>query len=94
MSPTRKDSTERPKPVKALEPSSESQVDIAGRVQEDLIEVNERGKDKERRRPVDHKATQFDGSPNPEPDKSPYWFKPHDDTPAILPKRRGPKNPD
>lgn len=94
MSPTRKGNTEGSNQAKAPEPSSESQVDIAGRVQEDLKEVNERGKGKERRRPVDHKATQFDGSPNPEPDKSPYLFKPHDDTPAILPKRLGPKNPD
>jgi len=41
-----------------------------------------------------HKATQFDGNPQPgQADVSPTGLKPRDDTPATLKKREGPRNP-
>ena len=41
-----------------------------------------------------HKATQFDGDPQPgQADVSPTGLKPRDDTPATLEKREGPRNP-
>ena len=43
---------------------------------------------------AEHKATQFDGNPQPgKADTSPTGLKPRDDTPAKLQKREGPRNP-
>jgi len=38
------------------------------------------------------KATQFDGNPNPRGDDETGVLKPHDDTPAVLRKRSGPRD--
>jgi hypothetical protein len=69
----------------APEPSRESQEDIAARVQRDIASANENRKDRE---PIasTHKATQFDGSPNPEGADEDLTH-PKDDTPAVLPKK-------
>jgi hypothetical protein len=41
---------------------------------------------------TDHKATQFDGNPNPQSSESePSTLGPKDDTPAFLEKKSGPK---
>lgn len=76
----------------APEPSSEDQVDISTRVQEGLKKANQRRPSGERTLPTGHKATQFDGSPNPRADEDDDMLKPADDTPAVLPRRSGPKN--
>ena len=50
--------------------------------------------DKPKGREAAHKATQFDGSPQPDKaETSPTGLKPRDDTPAKLQKREGPRNP-
>lgn len=74
------------------EPSTTSQVDIAGDVQQGISEANARNDDAPSK-PTRTKATEFDGSPKPEPGDD-NVFKPTDDTPAILPKRSGPKDGD
>ncbi|MCZ8392085.1 hypothetical protein [Achromobacter xylosoxidans] len=75
------------------DPSREDQVDISARVQEGLKKANQRRASGERPSTTGHKATQFDGSPNPRPDADDNTLKPADDTPAVLPRRSGPKNP-
>lgn len=78
MSTTRPNtSTSAPNP-QPPEPRSGNQVDIATRESSSA--------------PVRPKATQFDGSPQPQPAKD-GTFGPADDTPAALDKRSGPKNP-
>ncbi len=86
------DPQQQPSP-KAPEPSSESQVDIALRVQKDLKQSKDRREQESQAEPAGRKATQFDGSPNPHGDEDSGVFKPADDTPAVLEKRSGPKNP-
>lgn len=76
----------------ALDPSREDQVDISTRVQEGLKKANQRRASGERTSTTAHKATQFDGSPNPRADEDDI-LKPADDTPAVMPRRTGPKNP-
>lgn len=76
------------------EPGSESQVDIASRVQDGLKKSNEQREPEKRASPTGHKATEFDGSPNPRADEDSGVFKPADETPAVMPKRSGPKNPE
>jgi len=64
------------------------------------------GSDADRRRPPgarreaqetlpdspEFKATQFDGNPSPQADDPGGTFHPPDDTPTVLPRRRGPRN--
>jgi hypothetical protein len=69
----------------APEPSREGQEDIAARVQGGLASANENRKEREPA-PATDKATQFDGSPNPE-GAADDLTHPKDDTPAILPKK-------
>lgn len=40
---------------------------------------------------VEHRATRFDGNPNPTADDGEGLFKPRDDTPILMEKRRGPR---
>lgn len=40
---------------------------------------------------VEHRATRFDGNPNPTADEAGGMFKPRDDTPILMEKRRGPR---
>jgi len=80
------------------EGSTESQPDIGHRTQSGLADANrsddaQAGSDA--RPPLDDssgKSTQFDGNPNPQGDDKPGLLKPHDDTPAILKKKSGPRN--
>ncbi|MVW71676.1 hypothetical protein [Bordetella sp. 15P40C-2] len=87
-------STSRPDPSPIMpatpEPSTKSQVDIAADVQKGLGDSNKHNDDAPSK-PTRSKATEFDGSPKPEPGDD-NVFKPTDDTPSILPKRSGPKN--
>lgn len=71
------------------EPSTEDQVDIADRVQQGIGKAN----DRERGGDVASggKSGAFDGNPAPERDTEGGVFKPADDTPAVLPKKSGPK---
>ena len=92
MSPSRNQNATPSKSSTQPEPSSESQTDIAVRVQKDLKEASGEHEDTSPSSPVRHKATQFDGAPNPRGDKESGVFKPADDTPAVLPKRSGPKS--
>jgi len=69
------------------DPSAESQEDIAARVQAGVASANEERK--ENAPPAEHRATQFDGSPNPEGADDDI-IHPRDDTPYILPTKEGP----
>jgi hypothetical protein len=69
------------------EPSREDQGDIATRVQEGLAQSNKEGR--EHASPSPHKATEFDGSPNPESLEDNGMRHPQDDTPNILEKKDG-----
>lgn len=85
---SRNHSTSAPNP-QPPEPSTDNQVDIANRVQKGIQDANDSGD----RSSVDSdkpKATQFDGSPRSQPAED-GTFGPADDTPAVLPKRSGPK---
>ncbi|WP_116521813.1 hypothetical protein [Achromobacter insuavis] len=92
MNSSRKSDPNTPDRPAAPEPSKEDQVDVASRVQEGLKEANKGSRTDSRTPPTGHKATQFDGSPNPRADEDTEVLKPADDTPAVMPKRRGPKN--
>ena len=75
----------------APEPSTDDQVDIADRVQKGIGKANDRDSPQE---PSDAgRSPAMDGNPAPEPDDDGGVFKPADDTPAVLDKRSGPKNP-
>lgn len=83
------------KPVQpAPEPRDEDQVDIAFDVQRGLEKANNKSESDRQTPPDGHKATEFDGSPNPRADEGARVFKPADDTPAVMPTRQGPKNPE
>lgn len=82
------------RPPAKPEPGGDSQVDIASRVQGGLKKSNEQREPEKRTSPTGHKATEFDGSPNPRADEGAGVFKPADETPAVMPKRSGPKNPE
>jgi hypothetical protein len=79
--------TEDPTRTTPPEPSEESQVDIANRVQKDLGQASENRQRRETT--VGKKATQFDGNPNPEGDEEGGVFSPPDDTPNVLPTKKG-----
>lgn len=72
-----------------VEPSTESQVDVANRVQQGLEKANARSADD-----VDISAGnhgRYDGDPTPHADAEGGVLKPADDTPAVLRKRPGPR---
>ncbi|QDJ53039.1 hypothetical protein [Bordetella hinzii] len=82
----------RPKPpappeayseIPPLEPSAKPQTDIATDIQQ------EAKKARPGRKPPAEPATQFDGSPQPRTERETGWFKPKDDTPAVLPTKKG-----
>lgn len=82
-----------------MKPADKSQGDIAREGQAALERQREerrQGKDRDPTvRPNDpgHRATRFDGNPNPTAAEDSGPLKPRDDTPAILEKRRGPVSP-
>lgn len=92
MKPSPNNDPPRQPSPKTPEPSSEDQVDISSRVQEGLKQANQRPRRPGQTTATGHKATQFDGSPNPRADEDDI-LKPADDTPAEMPRRTGPKNP-
>jgi|SRR5690606_32222750 len=72
-----------------IEPSTESQVDIANRVQQGIKDANTRTSNK-----PDSKADSpdhYDGNPAAHADADGGVLKPADDTPAVLRKRSGPR---
>lgn len=80
--------------------TSDSQVDIGQDVQKRLRkehETSQHGDESSHPRDVvpdspEFKATRFDGSPNPVPDSDDGILHPRDDTPAVLEKRKGPRD--
>ncbi|GAA5236544.1 hypothetical protein FOZ76_13930 [Verticiella sediminum] len=70
-----------------------SKVDIANDVQKGIEKANRSDDDKARDTTEAHRATRFDGNPDPAPDSKPGVFKPRDDTPWHLEKKSGPRNP-
>lgn len=80
----------------APKPRSDPQSDIGDDVQKGIRKANEHdGADHARQDKLDSpegKATQFDGNPNPQGADT-GLSKPRDDTPAVLRKRSGPRNP-
>jgi len=68
---------------------SKSQSDIAADVQKGLHKANENRQRSSTPTEEEHKATQFDGNPNPQGDTRSGVFKPNDDTPSRLKKKPG-----
>lgn len=76
-----------------VEPSTESQTDIAHRVQQGISDANKRDHRKDDAPPDRRKSGEYDGNPNPEPAAEDGVSRPADDTPAVLPTRSGPREP-
>lgn len=71
-----------------------SHTDISRDVQKGIEKSNQHEREaREDAAPTENeRATRFDGNPQPQGDTKGGTFKPRDDTPAVLPKREGPKN--